>query len=351
MLHCHFPSIEQFRTIIKRVKDRAQHDNVPLPTLIFNGSTKLHGSNCSVVKDPQTSEIWCQSRSQIITTEADNAGFAQFISNLPGQGIHIYLNIAAGIYGMNHLKPGDLIAIYGEFCGQGIQKGVAIAQVPKRWVVFGIKIYTPGVDDDHSTSYWFSPDQLLRVHRQFILEAGEETMIFSIQKFQTWNLEIDFAHPEAVQKKLVELTNEVEKCCPVGMEFGITGVGEGIVWRCVSRCTFKTSDLIFKVKGEAHSVTKVKTLAAIDVEKFNSLTELMAKVMTENRMKQMYDSMLDQTGLDPTDVKNLGQFIKLCVGDAIKEERDTIEISGFTEKEFTKVAPGLVRQWFFSQLQ
>jgi predicted DNA-binding ribbon-helix-helix protein len=58
--------------------------------------------------------------------------------------------------------------------------------------------------------------------------------------------------------------------------------------------------------------------------------------------------MKDKTGLDPKDPKNFGDFIRICVADAIKEEQDTIIENGFEVKEFTKAVPTIVRQWFFS---
>jgi len=354
MQRVRYLSIGQFRNIVKRVRDRAKYHNLPLPILRFNGSVKLHGTSSSIIKDPRTGEIWCQSRERIITPEKDNAGFARFISELPGRGIDIYFNIAAGIYGMNNIKPGDLIGIYGEWCGQGIQNGVAISQLStKRFVVFGIKIYTPNADGKGGISSWFSPRQLESTQDLYARETDQisenKNSIYSIQKFQHWTIDIDFAHPELIQNQLIEFTNEVEKMCPVGKAFGVEGHGEGVVYRCISKYDFETSDLIFKVQGEAHSVTKVKKLASVDIEMVSKLNDLIKMIMTENRLQQMFDSMFDKTGLDPTNPKNLGQFIKICVEDVLKEETDTIIGNGFDIKEFTKAVPVTIKQWFFSQ--
>jgi hypothetical protein len=43
--HVTFPSIEQYRNVCKLVRERAQHDGLPLPILTFFGSVKLHGAN------------------------------------------------------------------------------------------------------------------------------------------------------------------------------------------------------------------------------------------------------------------------------------------------------------------
>lgn len=350
-----FPSIEQFRTVVKTVRDRAKHSSVPLPTLTFNGSVKLHGTNSGVMKDPRTGEIWCQSREQIITPENDNAGFARFISELPGRGIDIYFNIAAGAFGMNNIQPGDLIGIYGEWCGQGIQKGVAISQVPKRFVIFGIKVYTPGEvtadGQDGGTNRWFSPEMLTIVHNRYLLEIGagilgdeSSTSIFSIQKFKTWTIDIDFVHPELIQNQLIELTDAVEKRCPVGDAFGVEGIGEGIVWRCISDVEFNTHGLIFKVKGQAHSDTKVTKTATVDIEKVNSINEFATNVVTDHRLEKMIEKM--ELAGSEIDVKNTGVFLKLVGEDVLKEESDVIDGSGLTRKEVMPAVNNLARQWF-----
>jgi len=364
--HIRFPSIEQLRSVVKQVRDRAKFHGVPLPKLTFNGSVKVHGSNSCICYDPYTTEQWCQSREQIITPEQDNAGFARFISELPGTGIKPYFNVVAGIYGHTKLKQGDVIAIYGEWCGQGIMKGVAVNQLSKRFIVFGIKVYTPGktTEDgqDGGTSVWFSPAQLVKAHEMFEQEVVKTTdqaiNIFSIQKFPTWTVEIDFTHPELIQNQLVELTNEVENCCPVGKAFGVEGIGEGIVWRCVSSwnianvpdeldAIIKSHDLIFKVKGPKHSDTKVKTTATVDIEKVNSINEFAANVCTDHRLEKMLDQLI-QSGLE-LDVKNTGNFLKLVGADILKEESDVIEASGLERKDVMPAVNLLARQWFLTK--
>lgn len=361
-----FPSIDQFRNVIKQVRDRAKYRGQPLPVLQFNGSVKLHGTNAGVIKDPRTNEIWCQSREQIITPEKDNMGFARFISELPCRGIDTYFNIAATVYGHNNVKQGDLIGIYGEWCGQGIMKGVAISQVPKRFVVFGIKVYTPGevTEDgqDCGESHWFSPKQLALVQElydveMYRIEPDYKGRIFCIQDFQTWTVEIDFSQPELIQNYLVELTDGVEKLCPVGKSFGVDGIGEGIVWRCISSWSYpfdsgidvsmvqiKTNDLIFKVKGEKHSDTKVTTTASVDVEKVATIKEFATNVCTDHRLEKMIEKM-KETNIE-VNIQNTGQFLKLVGSDVIKEESDTIDTSGLDRKDVMPAVNATARQWY-----
>ena len=64
-----FPSIEQFRNVIRHVKSKAQFvgkdengdpvydQSIPLPTLQFCGTVKLHGTNAGIVYDMDDKSI------------------------------------------------------------------------------------------------------------------------------------------------------------------------------------------------------------------------------------------------------------------------------------------------------
>ena len=64
--HIPFPEIQQFRNTVRTVRERAEYDGTPLPTLTFIGSVKLHGTNSSVVF-PLEGGHYCQSRTQVIS--------------------------------------------------------------------------------------------------------------------------------------------------------------------------------------------------------------------------------------------------------------------------------------------
>ena len=346
-----FPSIDQFRTVVKHVRDRAQWHKVPLPKLKFNGSVKLHGTNAAIVRDVSTGEIWTQSREQIITPEKDNAGFAKFVDSK--DCINLLFNIAAGVYGFHKLNPGDQIAIYGEWCGSGIMKGVAITQLSKRFVIFGIRVWR-----GEESSIWFTPEQLIDVIDGFGREASEEEQIFCIQKYQTWEVEIDFSQPEQIQNYLGELTKGVEACCPFGKAFGVEGVGEGIVWRCIgdwlvdsadgTSAKIQCNDLIFKVKGAKHSDTKVTKLAEVDIEKVNSIKELASNVTTDHRLEKMVQLMREDNVA--IEAQSIPIFLKLVGQDVQKEEGDRLDASGFTRKEIMHVVNANARQWFLTMV-
>ncbi len=83
-----FPSIEQFRSVVKQVKDTSSYvgqdeEGKPifdytrkLPTITFTGTVKLHGTNAGIVKYSD-GRLEFQSRERVLTLDYDNAGFMQ----------------------------------------------------------------------------------------------------------------------------------------------------------------------------------------------------------------------------------------------------------------------------------
>lgn len=140
---------------------------------------------------------------------------------------------------------------------------------------------------------------------------------------------------------------KVEEQCPVAERFGHEGIGEGIVWTCDTP-GWKSSRYWFKVKGTAHSVSKVKTLAPVDVERLHSMNEFVESTVTENRLNQGIAELKEQ-GL-PIDSTSIGHFIRWIFNDVMKEEADTLAASGLNSKDLGKPISTKARQWFLNSV-
>jgi hypothetical protein len=344
-VHIKYPSIEQYRNVIRQVTDYTRYSGKDenglaifdptkkLPVITFIGKVKLHGTNAAIVSNLTSDEYWCQSRERIIDPLSDNAGFATYV----------HANREYYIELLNTIKQSDLantelysdVAIFGEWSGSGVQKGVAIAQLPKMFVVFGIKLTKKNATD---YSYWLNDDEV----NQFII-SNPDMRLYNINDFPQYKIDIDFNHPEIAQSQIVQWVNEVEEECPVGKHFGVSGTGEGLVFT-----GHDIGNLRFKVKGQQHSVSKVKTLAPIDIEKVNSINELCTQILTENRLEQGLTWLTENQ--HAVDVKSTGAFLKWVVNDCLKEELDTIVGSGFEVKEVTPKLSAIARTWYFEYL-
>ena len=336
-----YNSIDQFRNVIKEM-DHAQfigldangdamYDRgLPKPTVKFKGTVKLHGTNAGVVMC--NNEMWAQSRNNIITPQSDNAGFADFVEANKSS----FENIFDQFFKNNpDVTTDKAVCYYGEYCGGNIQKGVALTKMEKAFFIFDICVVDLE-DERESNGDW---------KRQWFDSSGyrnTDSKIYNIEDYPTWEMEIDFNNPGLVQNDLIALTIAVEDECPVGKAFGHSGVGEGIVWKANNNGKRYT----FKVKGEKHSVSKVKVLAAVDTDKLNSVNEFVDYAVTANRLEQAIQTHCG----DQLNIRQLGEVIRWVLADVRKEESDTMESNGLTEKDVNKSISDRVRVMFSDRL-
>lgn len=327
--HISFPSINQFHNVRKAVQQKAQFKGLdetgePIldraavsPTIKYEGTIKLHGCCNSICFGD---EIHYQSREQIITPEKDNYGFARWASELTSDDIAI---IKSNFLGRN-------VICHGEWVGKGVQKSVGISEIAeKSWFVFAAQ--------DIETEEWLD-----------IREWTFPYRVYNIYNYPTFEIDIDFESSGEMINKINEWVLEVEKECPVAKHFGISGVGEGIVWRPLDS---KYSDprFIFKTKGSEHANSHVKKLATVDVERVASIQEFCNKVLDNERLEQGFRYLLE-SGKDQN-LTSLGDFIRWIVGDILKEESESMSASNITEKELGKVVQLQARRWFFERLK
>ena len=335
-----YQSIDQLRNIIRQVKDRVHWDgydeagepkfdrNRPMPSIEFHGTVKLHGSNGGIRCNTKTGEITAQSRERDLTIESDNAGFCMYVKQNEAHFRARFNDYLVMLHANDNVIP-DFIVLFGEWCGSNIQKGVAICQLPKMFVQFEIHLVTG------ETRVRSTPVKSLVDH-----SVGH----YDINEFQTFDVTIDFANPEIAQAEIVKIVEAVENECPVGKHFGVSGIGEGVVFTSYNDLGM----FQFKAKGEKHSGSKVKTIAAVDVEMFAKVQDFIDQVCDNGRLQQGI------TWFRENDVKlekeNVGQYIRWVNGDIFKEENDTIIANGLDPKIIANKAGNIARQFYFAVL-
>jgi hypothetical protein len=354
--HISWPSIGQFREVVKTVQQKSRYKGkdengdaifdpfAKLPILNFEATTKIHGSNASCLRDAE-GNMWAQSRENIITPEKDNAGFAMFVEANKERFANIFKTILDEATLLEFTK--HTVAVFGEWCGGNIQKNVAVCELPKMFVIFGIAF----VDDEGNKTY-FPREIMEHILWDNVDEVAEEVPdfsgIYSIYDFPTYRIAIDFENPHDAQNPITQLVEKIEAECPVGKGFGIIGTGEGLVWRCTSE-GFDDSGFWFKTKGEKHSKSKVKTLATVDVEKINSLKELAERCANKERLNQGLQQVFGING--EIDVKQTGDYIRWVMKDIAKECLEEIAVSGFSMKEISSPVSKLARDHLMQNLE
>lgn len=355
-----FPSIEQYRNVVHNITSRTRYvgkdangepiydvDRV-LPSLPFQGTVKLHGTNAGIACD-KWGNAWCQSRENIITPQADNAGFAMFVHANREWFDQLFAQACLA----KALTDDQSMLVFGEWCGAGIQKKVGLTQLPKMFVIFGIARV-----DGEGNKEWFLPGEITAVFNRAQDVAPDiiPGNVFTIYEFPTYVIQIDFNRPHEAQNRLVEMTIAVENECPVAKQLGATTdkgpiIGEGIVWKCTA-AGYEDSGNWFKVKGEAHKAdkTKTKVLSEVDVERIDTINALAIDLTPEWRLEQMFQETFNTLNGGLPDIKKTGDYIKAVMQDVLKEELDVIAQSGFTTRDITGPISKIARDYLMKEL-
>jgi hypothetical protein len=325
-----WPEIESFHHIRKFIRVdpeewwRAQEELHGTSVVCYRAKCKLHGTNAAV-QVHLDGTIVCQSRENIITPEKDNAGFARFVMSNAEQWMQ-----AKGFI------------VYGEWIGPGIQKGVAVSEIPKK--VFAIFAARPL---DVSDSLIIEPDQLQR-----IVGVVPDTYILP---WYDQSIDIDWRQTDEELTKSTARINEwvaaVEANDPwVEATFGNKGTGEGLVFYPTSMSHLGRqmfTNLTFKAKGEAHKNIKTAAPAQVSAEAAASVDAFVDLVLTEARLEQGARTVALTPG--SYDQKQTGKFVAWCVADVSKETKDEMEASSLTWKQIEKPIYTRARTWYLEK--
>jgi tRNA-binding EMAP/Myf-like protein len=297
-------------------------------TITYRAKIKLHGTNAGVQVTTK-GKVAAQKRSQIITSQSDNAGFAAWVeSNLE------YFSA---------LKTTENITIFGEWCGGDIQKGVAISQLGKKiFAVFAIQI---GDDLTTPKKLELRPEkiaQMLPEHQDiYVLPYYGEAITLNFGN------EAQIIAAADIINKMVEAVETVDPW--VKATFGIEGVGEGLVmYPDTDSIVEKTNytEYMFKAKGVKHQVIKSKNPVSIAPEKVENITQFVQLFVTEARLQQAVTEACD----GQYEMKKIGDFLKWFALDVQKESVAELETAGLTWKEVNKPLMNDAKEWYRTKL-
>ena len=337
-----YPKIGQFRNVIQTLSrissfkgmdlnnEPIYDGTAPKPVIKFKGTVKVHGTNAGVCYNTKDG-IYTQSRNNPFNMDEapdSHMGFTFFVK----KNKLVFEDFFNKIIEENDIDPNIFtISIYGEWAGKGIQKGVGVSELEKAFYIFGVKISK--LEDPEFDSYWVD----------YTHYSEDDARIFNIDKFGTFEVDVDFAMPQLAATEFAEITTKVKEECPVAKFFGVSGIGEGVVWTA----DFHGSLHRFKVKGEKQSVSKVKTLAPVDTEKLHSIQDFVTYAVTDNRFEQGLQQVF---GEDPHVIQKMGDLIRWCINDIMSEEIDTMADNNLEPKDVNKYISTNVKDRFVKHL-
>jgi hypothetical protein len=334
-----FSHIEQLHDVVRIVAKRREA-GLSIERVAYRGRIKLHGSNAGVVCEGD--RILPQSRNRELTLDDDNLGFAAFA--LAPTQMQAIRTLALELRAAAELPYERPLALFGEWVGPGVQKGVAVSRLPTRqWVLFAVATIHDAGDDGAVHKRYFEVPRLG--------ERLAQASIYSIADAPEWHVELDFGDREALERaaaSIDEATLEVERGCPWGARFDVVGIGEGLVWQPLGE-HFGDSELFFKSKGEQHQVVRRRgPRVAIDPERLTNIEAFVTYALTEPRLAQGLEVLREQ-GLE-LELRNLGAFLKWVGGDVRRECASELEVNNLEWKTVARLINERAKAWFTQAL-
>lgn len=314
-----FSEIESFKHCVKGTRRYCNDNMVELPIKEYVGTVKIHGSNLGLMLT-SSGELIPQSRNRVISVNDDVYGFASWAQSRQDVILELFNTI--------NNPASESITFYGEWCGKGIQRSVAVAELDRHWVLFAVRI---GED------YAELPHDLY----------NNENGIYNIHQVPTYEVTVDFSKPAEAADIMAQFTQDVEDECPWGKFRGVSGTGEGIVWRLRDDPT--DSRYWFKTKGVKHKGKDGhKPKIAISEEKLSEINELLNEILPEWRLEQGL-SHLRENNKDVI-IQNIGEYLKWVSQDTLKEEKDAVEASGNEWKDVAKHVNKRAKDFYLNEV-
>ncbi|MBL9099980.1 MAG: hypothetical protein JNL82_03425 [Myxococcales bacterium] len=323
--HVSWGSIELLHNVVRTLTQLKEDEGKPFPVVQYRAKVKLHGTNCAV--QVTADGVYPQSRSTMLTPESDLMGFAAWVRDN-----RAYF---AG------LRPG--LVVFGEWCGPGVQRGMAINAVKQRqFAVFAVRDGERQIVD---------PDEI----RALVPAAGAPAVLH-VLPWEGDTFTVDFAERASLDAAAAALSGRVEAVERedpwVQRTFGVSGLGEGLVLYPVAvngepppSAPEAIGALMFKAKGEKHRTVGARAAVQVDATTAASLDEFVDLVVTEPRLQQGVDTVCGGS----FGTNKIGQFLAWVVADVRKESTAELAAAGLTWPQVEKPVQARARAWFLAR--
>jgi hypothetical protein len=307
----------------------------PIPIV---GTIKLHGTHADILIH-NDDRIVFQSRNIVgLQVAKDNAGFATTMSQKTKALLRLRDLYVARFTQLNPdtpLDPTHPILVAGEWIGQSIQKGVAISELSKRFVIISVKINNQWQRDcDYGGIALPNHD------------------IYNISRAGIFHRTLYPSDPQRTISEVEPLAEQVARQCPFAATFGLDGEGEGIVWKPFLAPHNSNPSLWFKTKGGRFKPTfaRAPRQSPERAEQNREVAAEVAKVWTsEQRLEQGLEYMREH-GIQRT-MKGMAPFLKWVQGDIVLEEKGYIAEHGVDVPMLRIEVAKIAKPWYVERLE
>lgn len=336
-----FTHISAFYQVARYLDQMREDPDVPERYLIktpvrYRGTIKLHGSNSGVHCTPDA--LIAQSRTREITPKDDNYGFAAFVAREDTQ--KSIRSIEARIRAAHAVDVSASLVLFGEWIGPGVQKGVALSELPqKQWVLFAVRLIS-GEEGQYINA-------VPRLGNEFA-----DVNIYSVMDAPLLEIVVDFQSTASKTQALetaMSATDEVEAACPWAKRFGASGIGEGLVWTPLGE-HWGNSDLMFKTKGQKHQIVKPKKpKLQLSPEVLQGISDFVEFAVTDARLDQGLGAVSEMG--HAFEMRSLPHFLKWVAQDVHRECAPELEDNGLDWKAVSRAITRKARDYFMERVK
>jgi hypothetical protein len=316
-------SIELLHNVVRTFRQLEQVTGEPPPVVTCRSKIKLHGTNCAV----QIGEaLVCQGRTTLLEPGADHKGFATWVH--------------AHAAWFRAIRPDTVV--FGEWCGPGIEKGMAISKAPTK--VFAVFAAQLGRGEDARVVV--EPGELAA-----LLPADGAPDALHVLPWEDDRFTVDFGDRDSLERTATSLNDRiaaVEAGDPwVLRTFGVSGLGEGLVFYPVAADRPVPSDpesfahWMFKAKGEKHRTTGSSVAVRVEPSSVASIDAFVTLMVTEARLEQG----LSACG-GARDPRKTGEFLAWIAADVKKESVAEREVAGLDWPMVERAVVARARAWY-----
>jgi len=297
--------------------------------ITYRAKVKLHGMNAGVVIEPDGT-VSAMSRTGVLERGTGLNGFGAWVKEREDD--------------FTKFRSDCTRVFYGEWCGPGIQKKVAISSVKDK--VFAVFAQRFVLNDGETSGDFFCEHRLLK---PMLAHTGCEVIPWFNEGEEfvfDWKRSVEELQP--VVDRINACVAEVEKCDPwVRDRYGIEGLGEGLVFYPKPGHSYSDfANLCFKAKGLAHKTVAHTKPAQLDPLVIESLDNFAEAFVTEARLEQAVRAVNDGELTFPT--KTIGEFLHWFANDIKKESQAEIEASGLDLKQAVHACCNKARAWYLT---
>ncbi len=322
--HVAWSSIELLHNVVITLTHLENLKQRPFKPVRYRAKVKLHGKNTAI--QINSDALLTQSRTDMLSPTSDLNGFAKWVTSNEAY----FRALPAGVI------------VFGEWAGPGIEKGMAVSQIPAK--VFAVFAVQSGRGEEAHVIY--DPEQI----RNLLTPALECPGLHVLPWEDTEEIVIhygDKAQMEAMVPLLNSLVDRVEKEDPwVKRTFGISGLGEGLVFYPEPGSEPDAPEslalVMFKAKGEKHRTAGTKTAVQIDATVVENSAGFVDLMVTDARLEQGVSQVFGGV----YDIKSMGKFLAWVLADVQKESAAELNAAGLEWKQVAGGVQARARDWY-----